>query len=241
MKYYTQANRFFQKYGSDAFKIIAAYEEAADIPPTERYANWYGDYGIFEPSLNEEMTYDKLLSRYKAGLKYLGIIHEQAKAVCSRFLSEQLAEHIREQLGRHNADAEYRPASIITKMDTPEFTRDMLVFDRDMEVDCDIGQEITAYIETWFDADKKFGIDTASEDGTWLNMYATYDPFADTLRIECEISRDNSSSYFDYEPTSAESQLIKDMIAEKLMQTHGQTPKEFCEDIGGIEIGGMTQ
>ena len=95
MKYYMQANRFLQKYGSDAFKIIAAYEEAADIPPTERYANWYGDYGIFEPSLNEKMTYDKLLSRYKAGLKYLGIIHEQAKAVCSRFLSEQLAEHIR--------------------------------------------------------------------------------------------------------------------------------------------------
>lgn len=68
---------------------------------------------------------------------------------------------------------------------------------------------------------QKFGIDTASEDGTWLNMYAKYDPFADTLRIECEISRDNGSSYFDYEPTSAESQLIKNMIAEKLMQTHG--------------------
>lgn len=241
MEYYKEANRFLQKYGSDAFKIIAAYEEAADIPPTERYANWYGDYGIFEPSLNEEMTYDKLLSRYKAGLKYLGIIHEQAKAVCSRFLSEQLAEHIREQFGRHNADAEYRPASVITKMDTPEFTRDMLAVDRDMEVDCDIGHQITCYLETWFDADKKFGIDTASEDGTWLNMYAKYDPFADTLRIECEISRDNSSSYFDYEPTSAESQLIKDMIAEKLMQTHGQTPQEFYEEVGDITMGGMTE
>lgn len=241
MEYYKEANRFLRKYGSDAFKVIAAYEVAADISQTERYADWYGDYGIFEPSLNEEMTYDKLLSRYKAGLKYLGIIHEQAKAVCSRFLSEQLAEHIREQFGRHNADAEYRPASVITKMDTPEFTRDMLAVDRDMEVDCDIGQEITAYIETWFDADKKFGIDTASEDGTWLNMYAKYKPFADTLRIECEISRDNGSSYFDYEPTNAESQLIKDMIAEKLMQTHGQTPQEFCEDVGDITMGGMTE
>ena len=241
MEYYKEANRFLRKYGSDAFKVIAAYEVAADISQTERYADWYGDYGIFEPSLNEEMTYDKLLSRYKAGLKYLGIIHEQAKAVCSRFLSEQLAEHIREQFGRHNADAEYRPASVITKMDTPEFTRDMLAVDRDMEVDCDIGQEITAYIETWFDADKKFGIDTASEDGTWLNMYAKYNPFADTLRIECEISRDNGSSYFDYEPTNAESQLIKDMIAEKLMQTHGQTPQEFCEDVGDITMGGMTE
>lgn len=241
MKYYTQANRFLQKYGSDAFKIIAAYEEAADIPPTEQYANWYGDYGIFEPSLNEKMTYDKLLSRYKAGLKYLGIIHEQAKAVCGRFLSEQLAEHIREQFGRHNADAEYRPTSVITKMDTPEFTRDMLAVDRDMEVDCDIGHQITCYLETWFDVDKKFGIDTASEDGTWLNMYAKYDPFADTLRIECEISRDSGSSYFDYEPTENEAQLIKGMIAEKLMQTHSQTPQEFCEDIGDMEMGGMTQ
>ena len=100
-----------------------------------------------------------------------------------------------------------------------------IAVDSDMEVDCDIGQEITAYIETWFDADKKFGIDTASEDGTWLNMYAKYTPFADTLRIECEISRDSGSSYF----------------AEKLMQTHGRTPQEFCEDVGGIEIGGMTQ
>lgn len=81
MEYYKEANRFLQKYGSDAFKIIAAYEVAADISQTERYADWYGDYGIFEPSLNEEMTYDKFLSRYKAGLKYLGIIHEQAKAV----------------------------------------------------------------------------------------------------------------------------------------------------------------
>ena len=78
-----------------------------------------------------------------------------------------------------------------------ELERTDIAVDSDMEVDCDIGQEITAYIETWFDADKKFGIDTASEDGTWLNMYAKYDPFADTLRIECEISRDNGSSYFD--------------------------------------------
>jgi len=216
MEYYKEANRFLRKYGSDAFKVIAAYEDAADISQTERYADWYGDYGVFEPSDNAEITYDKLLARYNAGLKYLGIIKEQTTAVCKEFLSEQLAEHIRVELDRHDSDAEYRPASILTKMKTFELTRAMLEVDADMEVDCDIGQEITAYIETWFDADKKFGIDTASEDGTWLNMYAKYDPFADTLRIECEISRDNGSSYFDYEPTSAESQLIKDMIAEKL-------------------------
>lgn len=35
--------------------------------------------------------------------------------------------------------------------------------------------------------------------------------------------------------------LIKDMISEKLREEYGQTPQEFCEDVGGIEIGGMTQ
>lgn len=72
-----------------------------------------------------------------------------------------------------------------------EFARRDLAVDRDIEVDCDIGQEITAYIETWFDVDQKFGTKLADEDGTWLNMYGKYNPFVDTLRIECEISRDN--------------------------------------------------
>ena len=241
MEYYKEANRFLQKYGSDAFKIIAAYEEAADIPPTERYANWYGDYGIFEPSDNAEITYDKLLARYSAGLKYLGIIKEQTAAVCKEFLSEQLAEHIRVELDRHDSDAEYRPASVITKMDTPELTRDMLVVDRDMEVDCDIGHQITCYLETWFDVDKKFGTDTAVDDDKWLNLYAKYDPFADALRLEFTVTTADSCEEGEYVPTVAESQLIKDMITEKLREEYGQTPKEFCEDVGGIEIGGMTQ
>ena len=49
-----------------------------------------------------------------------------------------------------------------------------------------------------------------------------------------------AASYFDYEPTEAEAQLIKGMITEKLREEYGQTPQEFCEDVGGIEIGGMT-
>lgn len=37
MEYYKEANGFLRKYGSDAFKVIAAYEDAADVPQTERY------------------------------------------------------------------------------------------------------------------------------------------------------------------------------------------------------------
>ena len=241
MEYYKEANRFSKKYGMDAFKIIAAYEDAADIPQNERYAGWYGDYGIFEPSLNEDMTYDKLITRYNAGLKYLGIIHEQAKAVCSQFLSDQLAEHIREQLSNHNADAEYRPVSVITKMDTPEFTKETLEVDRDMEVNCDICSEITVVFRCWFDADKKFALHINDMDDVWLNMYGKYDPYADTLRIECEIDKPGGCVYFDYIPTDAESQLIKDMITQKIREEYCQTPQEFCEESRNIENGGITQ
>lgn len=55
-----------------------------------------------------------------------------------------------------------------------ELERNDIAIDRDMEVDYDIGQEIMVYIETWFDVDKKFGLNIADEDGTWLNMYGKY-------------------------------------------------------------------
>ena len=116
-----------------------------------------------------------------------------------------------------------------------ELERSDIAIDREMEVDCDIGQEITAYIETWFDVDKKFNLQTGADEGTWLNMYGKYNPFADTLRIECEISRDDGSSYFDYEPSAGEAQLIKEMIAETMQKEYHRTPKEFCETFYGME------
>lgn len=123
-----------------------------------------------------------------------------------------------------------------------ELERNDIAIDRDMDVDCDIGQEITCYIETWFDVYKKFGTNTHLSDAEWLNMYGKYNPFEDILRIECEISRDDHISYFDYEQTTAESQLMKDMIAEKIMEIHGQTPKEFCNSFYGDApaMGGLT-
>lgn len=123
-----------------------------------------------------------------------------------------------------------------------ELERDDLAIGREMEADCDTGQEITAYIETWFDVDAKFGTETRSHEDEWINLYGKYNPFADTLRLECEISRNDGSSYFDYEPTDAEAQLIKDMITEKIQEIHGQTPQEFCSGFygGAPEMGGLT-
>ena len=111
-----------------------------------------------------------------------------------------------------------------------ELTRGDIAIDSDMQIDDDVGQEILVYIETWFDVDKKFHVDTASDDSAWLNMYGRYNPFEDSLRIECEISRQDDSSYFDYKPTKAEAQLIKNLITEKIREVYNQTPKEFMED-----------
>lgn len=110
-----------------------------------------------------------------------------------------------------------------------EFERKDIIVDRDMDVDCENATEITAYLETWFDVDKKFGTNTKDDDDVWLNVYAKYNPFNDTLRIECEIDKPKGSEYFDYTPTEAEKKLIKDMIAEKIKAEYGQTPQEFCE------------
>lgn len=107
----------------------------------------------------------------------------------------------------------------------------------DLETDGDEGKEIVAYIETWFDVDKKFCVDTASDDDTWLNMYARYDPFENTLCVECEISRADGGAYFDYEPTRNETELIKDLIAQKLQILYEQSPREFCEEYFGKKEG----
>lgn len=114
--------------------------------------------------------------------------------------------------------------------DSKEFERDDLRIDNDMQVDCDIGEEITCYIEAWCDTADKFGIDLQDGDDTWVNLYGKYNPYKDTLRMECEICHDDAKTEsFDYTVTPSEAMLIKVLIAEKIMQFYGQTPTEFCE------------
>lgn len=195
---------------------------------------------MFEAAPDASITYEQLKSRYDAGLKYLGIVPDQVREACLEYSSSELAEHIRTQLALSEENSEYVPTPVL-KMDAFELTKAMLDVDRDMEVDSDIGQEITAYLEVWFDVDKKFGLHINDEYDTCLNLYAKYNPFADTLRLECEISRNDSSDYFDYVPTAAESQTIKDMIADRIYLKYGQTPQEFCNDSCGEsqEMGGI--
>lgn len=108
-----------------------------------------------------------------------------------------------------------------------ELIRSDIIIDRDMEIDCDIGQIVTAYVETWFDVDKKFGTNTRDDDDVWLNLYAKLNVPEDSLQLEYEISKSDGSEYFDYTPTDAEAQLIKTMMREKCEEVHGCTLEEF--------------
>ena len=51
-----------------------------------------------------------------------------------------------------------------------ELERKDIAVDRGMDVDGEDATEITAYIETWFDVDKKFGTSTKDDDDVWLNV-----------------------------------------------------------------------
>lgn len=112
-----------------------------------------------------------------------------------------------------------------------ELERKDIRVDRDIQIDSENKLHIVAYLETLFDVNKKFNLQLDSEAGDWVNMYGIYNPASDFLTIECVICKDDSSKSFFYTPTKEEAKLIKDMIAEKIQEVHGQTPVEFVCDL----------
>lgn len=122
-----------------------------------------------------------------------------------------------------------------------EMQREDLRIDDDLQVSDD-GCSVMVYLETWFDAEKKFQEDLSADD-IWLNLYATYNPFTDTLKMGYIVETDTLYRSNDYQPTENESELVKGMIAEKIQELYHQTPQEFCLDAdqdNTIQIGGQT-
>lgn len=91
--------KFLDKYGYDALKIIAAFEEAFEIEHKKKYTAWFGDYNMYVTSTND-LSYQNLCKRFYAGLQYLGCgsdckNKEDVSAICSHYSSEELVEKIR--------------------------------------------------------------------------------------------------------------------------------------------------
>ena len=58
-----------------------------------------------------------------------------------------------------------------------------------------------AVVETWFDVDKKFGINVNNDDNVWVNLFADYQPFSGELRIFYDIDADKKAYEREYIPT----------------------------------------
>lgn len=137
----TDEKKFIDKYGYDALKIIAAFEEAFEIDDEKRYTTWFGDYNMYETS-TDDLSYQKLCKRFFAGLQYLGCgkNKEDVSAICFRRPSEELVEKMKnnrfaekmrkttndrhiekkqynvcETIDNYNSSAYYEPSYVITR------------------------------------------------------------------------------------------------------------------------------
>ena len=122
---------------------------------------------------------------------------------------------------------------------TNEFSKEQLVVS-DMEVN-DEGNGVSSYLETWFDVEKKFGVNV-DDDGTWVNFYAEYYPKNEELKCTCVVSKTDASDDFEYIPTENEKALIISMMEEYCDKEYKMTITELINDITEDEgMGSITQ
>ena len=108
-----------------------------------------------------------------------------------------------------------------------ELTRKNIRIDSDFGIDDD-QKMVTAYFETWFDVDEKFGTNINDDDDAWLNFYADYNIETDELTCFYLICRPNNCTDHEYKPTEAEEKLIKEMMQDECMKYYGCTLKEYA-------------
>ena len=119
-----------------------------------------------------------------------------------------------------------------------ELTKGMLVIDPDMEVSEDRAT-VTAYIETWFDVDEKFGTHTTDDDDTWGNLYGIYDVKTHSLTMKYVVDSPDGSIERDYTPTGSESRTIIEMMQEACQKRSGQTMEELAMSVQEMDWGGL--
>lgn len=103
--------------------------------------------------------------------------------------------------------------------------RDLLIRE-DLELNTD-RRAINAVIETYFDVDKKFGINTGNDDSAWVNLYADYNPVTKDLNIVYYIDVDADSYERQYIPTEEEKQTFINVIEQTCAEQNQMNCREF--------------
>ena len=113
------------------------------------------------------------------------------------------------------------------------FTRDNIRLDREIIFDDDVA---CAYIEVWFDAERKFGIRLTGDD--YVNVYAYITPVTGEVRVtyvshRCDGSVDNECQYTGL--AESEKDLIRKMADETSLKGSGMTLDSAWFDISSSD------
>ena len=120
-----------------------------------------------------------------------------------------------------------------------ELERSDIKIGSDLEINTD-EETITAYVETWFDVDAKFGTHVLENDNEWLNSYAEYHPKTGELKMMYQVNRDGNSDFFDYTPSANEKALVVALMEEQCQKDGGCSLKELYEKCGdNMTMGGI--
>lgn len=111
-----------------------------------------------------------------------------------------------------------------------DFQKNELRIDPDLDTECEGAQYVIAFIETWFDVDKKFNVNTVDKDDTWVDFYAKYNTQTGDLSTTYCINGSDSYSHHEYIPTENEKKLIIEMIEECCSKKYNCTLKELAEE-----------
>ena len=96
----------------------------------------------------------------------------------------------------------------------------------DLEINDD-GDGISAYLETLFDVNEKFGTNVNDDDDSWVNFYAEYFPESGELKCTYFVDRANGSDEHEYVPSANEKSLIISMLEEECQKESGYSISEF--------------
>ena len=111
---------------------------------------------------------------------------------------------------------------------TLEFQENDLIVGDEIFVDEDGTIEVV--LETYFDVDKKFNLQTREDPDTWVNLYARYNPETNQFSMLYFVDEPDKSTEFSYQPSENEKKLIFSMIQKKVRYLYACSLEEFVKE-----------
>lgn len=96
----------------------------------------------------------------------------------------------------------------------------------DMELNPEL-QSIFVPMETWFNADKKFGINVANDDNAWVDVFTDYNPATKELHMYYAIDTYKQVYEREYIMTDEERNMITNYIEQQCQKKYQMSCMEF--------------